>query len=539
MKPSYLVGFDTEDDSQGTPTLFAFVHEEGSWTGTERDGALGYLERLGKAKKAEGFQVQAWATNLEYDLVNLFGRERLRDIRLNFGRSHLVGATWGPIHFRDTLRHVPVSVADLGDIVGLPKLEKNFSSVEYCLRDAAITFRAAKLFREAYAEEGQYPRLTIASTAFNIWKRKYWKREIWRPLKEVWRGALEAYHGGRTEPFALGEFPDVKAIDAASMFPWAMITAPLPLPWGCFSRVQRDGDFDPSGIYRVRVNSDLERPLLPYRSCDGTVYPNGKFTGWYVGEELQAFGALGGRVRVLEGFKFLEEAEPFASYVRSMFRKKQRSRGAKRTMFKYLLNTLYGKFGQKGEKVEALSLARFLELKTAPLDYRIWEGLCIFTKKADPPPWSNMVWPAFVTARARVRLHKEILKIMKAGGKPLYCDTDSVIFQGGRIRYPASTKIPGTFENRGAYKVCLIVGKKEYGLQGPGGWEIHVKGVPRSERETYLRTGRARYKLPAKIRESARRGLQPNIWTEREKVRRVNFEKRSRKPDGSLLPVTV
>lgn len=541
----FTAGFDTEDDGEGNPFLWCVVHSEGRWSCRTRGEFLQYVSNLAAAKKARRLGLELWATNLEYDLCNVFDRDRIAEVSLRFGRSALVGARWQGADFRDTVRHVPASVAELGEMVGLkklqgdlfgvPKSERTFRKFQIrCERDAAITFRAAKMFAASYRRFGQYPRMTLASTALRIWQERYWKREVRRPSDEVWRYALEAYHGGRTQAFAVGTFDNVSAIDVASMFPWAMITKPLPLPWGLYRRVGKGATLKPFALYNVDIRSEIERPCLPVRTSSGTVYPNGRFAGWYVGEELIAARERGVSVSVRNGVEFSETCEPFTKYVRSMFAKKQRARGGARTMYKLLLNALYGKFGQQGRQVRAVPLDKFLRQPEAPITWREWNGLAIYSQDGIPPPWGNNVWPAFVTARARVRLAQEIETLAGSGARPLYCDTDSVIYSGGKRRYPARASKPGTFESRGKFRQLLLVGKKEYALQSGTRWEVHAKGVPFSERFRYLTEGVAEFSRPTRIREAARDGGTPNVWKRVRKERRTKLEKHAALSDGAL-----
>jgi hypothetical protein len=41
------------------------------------------------------------------------------------------------------------------------------------------------------------------------------------------------------------------------------------------------------------------------------------------------------------------------------------------------------------------------------------------------------------------------------------------------------------------------------------------------------------------MREAARSNGMANVWTQRSKRRRVTFDKRSRRPDGSLAPIRL
>jgi len=540
----YLCAFDSEDDGQATPFLFCFVHEGGTCHRKTAGEALETLYDLQRRVLGRGFYVEAWATNLEYDLNNLFGPDRIAEVTLRFGKSHLISARWRGIEFRDTVRHVPASVKELGQQFGMPKLGRD-KSVAYCMRDARITYRAARELKRIYRSLGIEPKTTLASTAYRLWETVYFKRRPIETRSEIVRDAREGYHGGRTEPFSVGVFERVHVIDAASMFPWAMVAGPFPECWGPVERAARGSEPDLLGIYRARVTirPELGIPPLPFRTAEGTVYPVGQWSGWYTGLELRYAAGLGHGVRVLGGYRFGKSCKPFTRYVPDLFQRKNAARGPLRLLYKLLLNGLYGKFGQGGSRVQATPLARFDKLRRIPTDVRVWNGLAIYRVDARPPYWGNNVWAAIVTARARVRLHQEMEHLRTTGSRVLYCDTDSVIYQapkGKRPRYPERATEPGQFESRGRFRALIIVGKKEYALErSPGKWDVHVKGVPFAERMRYLTEGSATFQRPVRLLESGRIGIRANVWRTVSKQRHVSYEKRIRKADGSLGPVQI
>jgi hypothetical protein len=412
--------------------------------------------------------------------------------------------------------------------------------LDRCVRDAAITYRTAVFLSKAYAVFKETPRLTLASTAYHIWQNRYFSQRVFAPPDEVWNLGLSAYHGGRTEAFSLGHYKGVKVIDVASMYPWAMMDGPFPVPWGPFSRVRRGDEPDAQGIYSARVEvPDDVIPPLPVRTADGTIYPTGTFRGDFVGEELIYAKSVGCRVEVTGGLRFLQTVDPFKKYVADMFRRKSRARGGSRTMYKLLLNSLYGKFGQRGEHVQAIPAEKFVVKKNPPDKFRVWNGLVFYTEAGRPPPHGNNVWAAIVTARARQKLHREMTRLRDAGCRVLYCDTDSVMYLGKGPRYPAKAKIGG-FELRGQYSELYVVGKKEYGLRTlDGRWEPHVKGVPKKARMNYLRKGTAEFQRPVRMRESSRIHVPANTWRTVRKTRGLLNRGRTKNPDGSLSPVKI
>lgn len=546
MRNRYIASFDTEDDGKGNPYLWAIVHEKGAWYGHTRDAALEFILTLARDLAVTNTTLELWATNLEYDLVNLFGAARLRELSLRFGKSYLVGATW-PNHnvtFRDTVRHIPLSVRELGELVGVPKLirKKGIKGNEaYCVRDATITRRTAKWLDTLYRQFEIMPKQTLASSALSIWRQNYWKREIRLPSLEIVSNAKAAYYGGRTEAFSIGLWENIRVLDVASMFPWAMVGGTFPVPWGPFRRKGNTKQILPNGVYEAQISASIEYPLLPYRTPKGLVYATGKFNGWYMGLELQGAVSAGYDVEILRGYEFIDECKPFIQYVNDFYNLKSKARGPARLGYKLLLNALYGKFGQTGEKVVAIPLEKFVTMYNPPEKYRYWNGIVIYSMTTNPPPWGNNIWSAIITARARVRLWQEMQRIRAAGGIVLYCDTDSIIYQGAdSLKYPQKAAKLGDFELRGEYAKILIAGKKEYGLWDyKGQCSIHVKGIPEKARLEYLTNGRAEFSRPSRLREAARKGTAANIWNVKEKVRRVNFDKRGRKPDGTFIPIHI
>jgi DNA polymerase family B len=549
-----LAGFDTEDNGKGRVLCLGCVHERGTFWRADRDEFLRDLEAL--RDRMAPRTLELWATNLEYDLVNLLTVQGLERVTLRFGRSYLLSARWRGIEFRDTLRFISASVAELGELVGLPKLETELFEggaaqelspelIRRCLRDAAISRRTAQWIHKTFRQLGAKVRTTLPSTVYGLWENKYLKPQLGRAMpaapREVRERARLAYYGGRTEPFALGDFERVTVCDAASMFPWAMVAAPFPRVWGPCRRVSEGATLTSTGVYEAQVESQLDLPVLPFRTRDeGTVYPNGKWRAWYTGAELRYFWKLGGRFQLTAGYSFGESIQPFKRYVDYFFRRKAKARGAARAIYKLCLCSLYGKFGQGGQVARVMPVKRFLMMPKRPAGLaRFWQGLVLWSEDREPPPWGNNVWAALTTARARLRLHHELLRVRQSGCRPLYCDTDSVMYQG-ELRYPLKAERAGDFEMRGEYPRALIVGKKEYALEtSPGAWTPYCKGVPRLAKLAYLRAGSASYTLPRRIRSAARDGAAPNEWHAVTKTRRVSFKHRESLPDGSLLPMTL
>ncbi|GAI27860.1 unnamed protein product, partial [marine sediment metagenome] len=157
-----MYSFDTEDNSKGEVLIINFFDGQNHTTFKGEDcqeQAISYLYSM-KDRKEKFF-----ATNLEYDLLNVFGHFYTKLLTLYYTPSGLVRAELGKIKFYDTLRNWEMSVEQAGKYVGLPKLKSDFNSVEYCRRDAEITWLLTSTMLDRYDKIGLELKATISSTA--------------------------------------------------------------------------------------------------------------------------------------------------------------------------------------------------------------------------------------------------------------------------------------------------------------------------------------------------------------------------------------
>ncbi len=123
---------------------------------------------------------------------------------------------------------------------------------------------------------------------------------------------------------------------------------------------------------------------------------------------------------------------------------------AVREHVKLLLNSALGKFNQKDTQIAskfvrtAKDIDNLLKESKEIIDFNdISEHICqvnFRTNFRSNNRRSNPTILAFVTAKARIFLHKKILLLEKHKFRPYYCDTDSILFSG-----PPTAKIPLNF----------------------------------------------------------------------------------------------
>lgn len=499
--------------------------------------------------------------------------------------------------------------------------------VSYCDRDAVIVFLAASQLQETYLELGTSYRLTIGGSALELWRRRF------QPLLNVdghsgyiglpdenLEELAQAFYGGRTEAFWYGDLPEEDGPyyygDFRSMYPSVM--AELELPWP--DRNHCDLIQDPplsvlqeAGASQVTVEVPSQMyPPLPHRAESGKLtFPVGRFTGWWTHNELQyAIRQCGVRaIQVHRSYFYHRTVRAFEGYSVLCYALRQRG-GAYGTVGKLLGNGCFGKFGQTNPSGEMMPYQDYqastdkwdeenLDRIRMICELQGMDGKTIANKiqeermkalpivtgyypsETDPitvtvesgeftyPIHTNIIWSAYITAGARIKLHQAILRY-----RALYCDTDSVVTT---LPIPSSDRL-GDLNYEKLWKQGFIGGPKNYSyLTHEGGSDAKVKGVPR--RKGYvLENGKWRecrdlprtaqegktvaFLTPAKFKElfikKAERFVRPvancdpedilwepvpkreNVWHRKTKILRPRVDKRAGEINGGWsLPLEV
>ena len=210
------------------------------------------------------------------------------------------------------------------------------------------------------------PFLTLPSLTLNMYLINFYKQPVIFKNNYVQDSFFRnSYFGGLTElykPLLKNGFH----YDVNSLYPTVMN---LDMPVGIseyFKKPQLNEFFSFFGIAEVEIITphNLYIPLLPKHSIvDGIVTGLGNWKAVYFSEELKAAVSLGYRVKILKSFRF-RRGKIFYDFVneiysvRSLFVLKKHPLNK---ISKYLLNSLYGRFGMKLVK-HSKSIVNFNEL---------------------------------------------------------------------------------------------------------------------------------------------------------------------------------
>lgn len=397
------------------------------------------------------------ARNIVFDFTVLRGWEHLREngYKLKFfhnnGVSAIVSVTNGnkSIVFLDSLNWFVESIEKTGERIGKPKLRIDFETCTlnelsiYCYRDVEIDFENFKLFIH-FLIDNNISRLcyTRASTAMAAYLRHHYKTDIYiHNNGEAIRLERESYKGGRCECFYIGELNNETyyTLDVNSLYPFVMCNELYPIRYHKILYDVKLTDLEvvlQNNAVVAKVTIDTEYPIYAIKR-DRLIFPIGLFTATLTTPELK-YAIEHRQLRYVHSAVIYEQANIFASYVESFYQLRRRFKDDNNQEYeeicKKLLNSLYGKFGQKAENWCKIGEApdepdreeiTFCNNPRLVLRIRYLLGE-VFQLKGYSESFNS--FPAIashVTAYGRMYLWELIQKARQENC--YYCDTDSLI----------------------------------------------------------------------------------------------------------------
>jgi hypothetical protein len=373
------------------------------------------------------------------------------------------------------------------------------------------------------------------------------------PITEA---ARECLHGGLCEVWHEGESV---VVDGAQDFPrdwfgepgeilpagWTLrdedrssayaaeAARPLPSVWGpayC--------DAGAAGGALVLASVDLEAwsgVALPVRMRAGRTVrqiaaTRGKWRGWWSSPVLDYAATRGAKVEIETAIGWKHADDYLAPGMDRLFQAKQRhARGTvERAALTAAMQRAVGRLARRDgvdSLVDADDFGRLTsdELQAAGIvrDLGRFGRWALVRKEPGPetPRGTCPVWPAFVVGRAWVSICERIEAIKAIGGRPLYADTDGILW----------AKAPGAAlelgDGAGAWQLRNLPDwawceRAKLYLRGTG----HTiaasasAGIPRADLLWYLEGGGAPYRRESLREQAARRATEPQevrSWSER------------------------
>lgn len=342
---------------------------------------------------------------------------------------------------------------------------------EYLGRDVISLYEICKAF-ERYLEIDFFP-TTAASLSLYLYRRRFQKYLLFKPSERVDEFISNAYAGGRVEVFRPGIHDGVNVYDVNSLYPAVMREAEYPIGTPVVARTFHP---DRIGVYKVKFRQSDRSipPVLWYKNSVNGLEFVYEGEGYFFDPELRLAMANGVDIQVEKGYIWLRSAPLFREFVDHFYKLRQENKGnALNYICKIMLNSLYGKFGQRENKF-VLTRLNYFELMDAlsnkdisVKEYDPHHGLY---EVSQPRRINHRIvnLAAQVTSLGRVVLNDEIIR---NSGRIVYCDTDSVHILGNLESAKVSDRL-------GAWKLetsgrGVYTGRKQYSIDG----KVKFKGM--------------------------------------------------------------
>ena len=361
-----------------------------------------------------------------YDMNFIFDRLRVRkDVHVTFYCSGSMVLRM-QIKYRgmnaylcDSFRLLPAALRDLTKAFNVEhqKGEYDFTAMRFCrelLEYNESDCRGLHEVLTSFFEQTGIRSETFATQALRYWRKEFLHRTIWTTHQNVSDFVRRSLHGGHVEVFkAEGE---LNAYDVNSMYPSVMCQA-IPTDYIGESRTLNDSHY---GFIEATVCiPDMYLPPLPY-PIEKLFFPVGTMRAVWTSEELIYAETKGVRIQKIHKSYYFGRDFIFREYVDRIYKLKKTSTEPTRTICKYLLNSLFGKFGQNPVKKVFCTIDQappgsfpIIDPEGKPSGFAYWE-------RRSRAAYLLPHIAASITSMARLVLQE------KLNEHSYYCDTDSI-----------------------------------------------------------------------------------------------------------------
>lgn len=218
---------------------------------------------------------------------------------------------------------------------------------DYNEQDCRILWHAIAAFETAIWDWGGVLKMTQASSALELFRRRFLQRDI-DTYESLNIYARQAYFASRVEVLA-ADCQDAYYYDINSSFPYSMTK---PCPGNYLGAARRLPD---KGLYLADVEfevSDTYFPPVPARVKNRVFFPTGRWRSWLSNVDVELMQEQGNKLKKVYEVHRFDEFTDLAEYVNTIYdHRKKATDEFTRTVDKLLLNSLYGKFGESSTKI--------------------------------------------------------------------------------------------------------------------------------------------------------------------------------------------
>lgn len=397
------------------------------------------------------------ARNVTFDFTVVKGWTHLRQLgyKLKFfhnkGTCNIISVRnkSSSIVFLDSMNWFVESLEKTGQRIGLPKLKIDFETcsekelIDYCHRDVEIELENFKIFIR-FLEANHIARLcyTKGSTAMAAFLLRHYTTKIYiHNNEQAINLERQSYKGGRVECFFIGELKNEPYyfVDVNSLYPFVMRDNLYPVKYLSIinnASVTSLRKFTNSKMVVAKVRIKTPLPIYGVKR-ERLVFPTGNY--WTTLTTPEIIHALKRKyIKEVSTIVTYDGDRIFKTYVDTFYAMRMKFKSAGEAEYEELckkfLNTLYGKFGQKGENWQKIGdcpnepdreelVFNMNGRRVSKMRYLLGE---VFIQTGVGECFDSFpAIAAHVTAYGRMYLWS---LMEKAGhGNYYYCDTDSLL----------------------------------------------------------------------------------------------------------------
>lgn len=449
------------------------------------------------------------ARNVTFDFTVVKGWSHLRELEYklkffhNKGTCNIISVRNkdSSIVFLDSMNWFVESLEKTGERIGIERIAVNYKTCSEfelktaCKNHVLIELENFKLFIK-FLEDNKVARLcyTRGSTAMSAFLLNHYTIKIYiHNNAEAIKLERDSYKGGRVECFFIGELrnDNYYILDVNSLYPFVMRNNLYPVKYEKILQSVTGRAIErylSSKSVVARVLIDTDEPVYGVKR-GRLVFPVGRFWTVLTTPELK-YALARGHIKKIRDTVVYEQKNIFESYVDKFYTLRQQFRSAGNAEYeelcKKMLNSLYGKWGQKGEEWEKIGECpgeRDREMlcfnmnnrRVTKLRYLLGQ---VFILKGHGECFDSFpAIAAHVTAYARLYLWS---LMQQAGwGNYYYCDTDSLIVNEVglcRLQNKIDRLLLGGLKIDKRGLTVLLRGLKDYSF----GAKTVIKGIRKS-----------------------------------------------------------
>lgn len=491
----FIYGGDTET-LRGAPITFQFYSQHAKrddliWL--DGKSASSQLIRWCRSLVSHAQHV-VYIHNLSFDMVSFFWDRKEKLVTTTSGEFEFschgwkVSGVYGaptfarltdPANHRavllvDSFSYYRASLAEAAKVFcpHLPKLsmpeglgQRMFSKRDlvfsaYAMRDAEVAYYIGMALEDLHNEFDLPQTVSVADMAARIFRHRYMERTIPQPSRAIIECALNSYHGGKNNmPVEAGWYQGVSSLDISSAYPHAMSQFPSFYHEDLYYkyRATRPKQVPDLGVYRVTGRAEsCDWPVLfghNFKAIKGEDVPGVCVAGYELNEALRS-----GEFKPTSVVGWYYDAEqdrddpPLKRFCDEFYARKEAEKDkARRAMYKFILNSVSGKFIQTRKR----DRATFIDADTWDQDDA--------PAQAEEMVAGGMFHPfiaSLITAHTRAKIHQ-----LEHQYSALHTATDG-IFTQKRVTMKPQTGL-GAVVNE-AYGDLLLLRNKLYILYGEG-----------------------------------------------------------------------